>query len=48
MDHLPENPAIPGVMELSLYDHQATHLLRKLRKLLPVRLIAIDQQLDPP
>ncbi|UIE40088.1 NAD-binding protein [Leptodesmis sichuanensis] len=48
MDHLPENPAIPGVMELSLYDHQAAHLLRKLRKLLPVRLIAIDQQLDPP
>ncbi|MGQ9870502.1 NAD-binding protein [Leptodesmis sp.] len=48
MDHLPENSDIPGVIELSLYDHQAAHLLRKLRKLLPVRLIPIGQQLDPP
>lgn len=43
MDHLPENPDIPRIMELSLYDHQAAHLLRKLRKLLPVQLIPIDQ-----
>lgn len=48
MDHLPETPDFPGVMELSLYDHQAAHLLRKLRKLLPVRLIPVKQQLDPP
>lgn len=43
MDHLPETPDVPGVMELSLYDHQAAHLLRKLRKLLPVQLIPIEQ-----
>jgi Trk K+ transport system NAD-binding subunit len=42
MDHLPETPDVPGVMELSLYDHQAAHLLRKLRKLLPVRLIPVE------
>ncbi|MBM0745713.1 hypothetical protein JOY44_30320 (plasmid) [Phormidium sp. CLA17] len=42
MDRLPENSDAPGLMELSLYDHQAAHLLRKLRKLrklLPIQLI---------
>lgn len=42
MDHLPEASDVPGVIELSLYDHQAAHLLRKLRKLLPVQLIPIN------
>ncbi|MDX2228740.1 MAG: NAD-binding protein [Leptolyngbyaceae cyanobacterium bins.349] len=39
MDHLPQTLDVPGVMELDLYDQQADHLLRKLRKLLPIRLI---------
>jgi Trk K+ transport system NAD-binding subunit len=41
MDNLPETLDVPGVIELSLYEHQADHLLRQLRKLLPVRLIPV-------
>jgi len=42
MDHLPQVLNVPGVMELSLYDHQADHLVRKLKKLVPVRLVPIE------
>jgi Trk K+ transport system NAD-binding subunit len=45
MEHLPATPEVPGIMELSLYDHQAAHLLRELRKLLPVQLIPLQE--DP-
>ncbi len=41
MDNLPQTLDVPNVMTLDLYDHQADHLLRKLRKLLPVRLIPL-------
>ncbi|MGI0483798.1 NAD-binding protein [Pantanalinema rosaneae CENA516] len=41
MDHLPSRLSVPSVMALSLYDHQAFHLIRKLRKLLPVRLMPL-------
>jgi Trk K+ transport system NAD-binding subunit len=41
MDNLPKALDVPGVIELLLYEHQANHLLRKLRKLLPVRLIHV-------
>jgi voltage-gated potassium channel Kch len=43
MDSLPEILDVPGVIELSLYEHQADHLLRILRKLLPVRLIPVKR-----
>lgn len=42
MDHLPQALNVPGVMELFLYDHQADHLLRKLRKLLPIQLTPLE------
>ncbi len=42
MKNLPGVLGVPGVLELSLYDHQAYRLVQKLRKLLPVRLVSIS------
>ncbi len=42
MKNLPGVLGVPGVLELLLYDHQAYRLVQKLRKLLPVRLVAIS------
>jgi Trk K+ transport system NAD-binding subunit len=42
MKNLPSVLGVPGVMELSLYDHQAYRLVHKLRKLVPVRLVSIS------
>jgi voltage-gated potassium channel Kch len=41
MESLPGVLSVPGILELELYDHQAYHLVQKLRKLLPVRLVAV-------
>lgn len=43
MKNLPSVLGVPGVMELSLYDHQAYRLVQKLRKILPVRLVSISR-----
>jgi Trk K+ transport system NAD-binding subunit len=47
MDSLPTVLRVPGVLELPLYDHQAYRLVQKLRKLLPVRLMALTDPADP-
>ena len=46
MDNLPGVLSVPGVMELELYDHQAYHLVEKLRRFLPVRLVAVTDPTD--
>jgi Trk K+ transport system NAD-binding subunit len=47
MNNLPGVLKVPGVMELMLYDHQAYRLIQKLGKILPTRLVAVDQDNSP-
>ena len=47
MNNLPGVLKVPGVMELMLYDHQAYRLIQKLGKILPTRLVAVEEDNSP-